>query len=106
MAYADYEFYESSFFGSKIPRNDFLYFAARASEYLDSLIFPETDEITLANACCTCAEILYSAQQEKQITSEKVGDYSVSYAANQTVVADELRSAAARYLKIRSVGWV
>lgn len=106
MAYADYDFYYCEFYGRKIPEEEFPYFAERASEYLDSLSFAETDEIRLAKACCACAEIIYSAQPEKQITSEKVGDYSVSYAASQTTVADELLKTASGYLNLRSVGWI
>lgn len=106
MAYADYTFYTTSYYGSKIPENDFPYFSERASDYIDSLSFAETDEISLAKACCACAEIMYSAQPEKQISSEKVGDYSVSYAQDQTSVADELLKTASGYLNLRSVGWI
>lgn len=106
MAYADYKFYTTEFYGSKISETEYPYFAERASEYLDSLSFAETDEISLAKACCACAEIMYSAQTENQITAEKVGDYSVSYAQTQTTVADELLKTASRYLNLRSVGWI
>lgn len=106
MAYADYTFYTAEFYGNKMSEAEYPYFAERASEYLDSLSFAETDEISLAKACCACAEIMYSAQPEKQITTEKVGDYSVSYAQTQTTVADELFKTASRYLNLRSVGWI
>ena len=106
MLYADYDFYKISFYGNKIPEKDFLYYAARASEYLDGLSFAETDEYSLAKACCACAEIIYSAQPNKQISSEKVGDYSVSYAQAQTNVTDDLLKTAKRYLNLRSVGWI
>lgn len=55
MAYADYTFYTADFHGNKISETDYPYFAERASEYLDSLSFAETDEISLAKACCACA---------------------------------------------------
>lgn len=106
MAYADYDFYTCEFYGKKIPEEEFPYFAERASEYIDSLIFPEPEEIRLKNACCVCAEIMYGAQPDKQISSEKVGDYSVSYASGQTKAADELLAAVSRYLDIRTVGWI
>ena len=106
MAYADHNFYTTEYHGKKIPEEEFPYFAERASDYIDSLNFAETDEISLAKACCACAEIIYSAQPEKKITSEKVGDYSVSYAANQTSVADELLKTASRYINLRRVGWI
>ena len=47
MAYADYTFYTADFHGNKISETDYPYFAERASEYLDSLSFAETDEISL-----------------------------------------------------------
>lgn len=106
MAYADYDFYIYDYFGERIPEEDFKYFSERASEYIDGLIFDEPEEITLKKACCACAEIMYSAQTENQITAEKVGDYSVSYAQTQTTVADELLKTASRYLNLRSVGWI
>ena len=106
MAYADYTFYTADFHGNKISETDYPYFAERASEYLDNLSFAETDEISLAKACCACAEIMYSAQPENQISSEKVGDYSVNYSAAQTDVADVLLKTASRYLNLRSVGWI
>lgn len=106
MVYADYEFYKKSFFGIKIPEDDFLYFAARASEYLDSLRFSETDEISLSKACCACAEIMYSSQPDKQLMSEKAGDYSVTYASSQTNVSDDLFRTAKKYINIPTVGWI
>mgnify|MGYP002727238318 FL=1 len=106
MAYADYTFYSAVFYGSKIPENEYPYFAERATEYIDSLTFAASDDTQLSKACCACAEVMYSAQPDKQVTSEKVGDYSVSYAAAQTTVAEELIRIASRYLDIRSVRWV
>lgn len=106
MAYADYTFYTTVFYGNKIPEQEYPYFAERASEYIDSLTFLAADDTRLGKACCACAEIMYSAQPDKQITSEKVGDYSVSYASAQTTAADDLLSTASRYLDIRSVGWI
>lgn len=106
MAYADYTFYTAEFYGKKISETDYPYFAERSSEYLDSLNFAETDKISLAKACCACADIMYSVQPENQISSEKVGDYSVNYSAAQTDVADVLLKTASRYLNLRSVGWI
>lgn len=106
MAYADYTFYTTVFYGSKIPENEYPYFAERATEYIDSLTFAASDDTQLSKAFCACAEVMYSAQPDKQVTSEKVGDYSVSYAATQTTVAEELIQTASRYLDIQSVRWV
>ena len=37
MAYADYEFYKTSFFGNVVPESDFMRFAERASDFIDTL---------------------------------------------------------------------
>lgn len=106
--YADYTFYTESFFGSKIPEDAFPYFAARATDYINSLDFDEAkaDETALANCCCACAEVLYAAAPEQSKTSEKVGDYSVTYGSSQLTTAEQLLTLAGRYLDIRSVGWL
>ena len=66
MAYADYTFYTTVFYGSKIPENEYPYFSERATEYIDSLTFAASDDTQLSKACCACAEIMYSAQPDKQ----------------------------------------
>lgn len=107
MPYADYDFYKNTFFGSKIPESDFNYYAARASEYLDSKFGKNAaDEEHLAKACCALAEIIYSEEPGKIVSSEKVGDYSVTFAASASMNASlesRLAETAARYIPI--VGW-
>ena len=39
MAYADYDFYTTSYFGSVVPEADFDRLAARASDFIDTLTF-------------------------------------------------------------------
>lgn len=39
MAYADYEFYTTSFFGSVVPEADFPRLAERASDFVDEITF-------------------------------------------------------------------
>jgi len=89
MIYADFNFYTAEYFGSKIPEKDFNFYAMRASEELDSRTFGRIAEITPAirKACCAVAEVLYSdgvshAKSERGISSEKVGNYSVSYSGS------------------------
>ena len=107
MPYADYDFYKNTFFGSKIPEDDFLYFAARASEYIDSRFGENAaDEEVLAKACCALAEVFYDDQPEQNISSEKVGDYSVNYsttASRSESLESRLAKTAARYIPL--VGW-
>jgi hypothetical protein len=107
MPYADYDFYRNMFFGSKIPEDSFLYYAARASEYLDSNFGEYTaDEELMSKACCALAEVFYSDEPEQNASSEKVGDYSVTYASSVSrskSLESRLAEAAARYIPI--VGW-
>lgn len=105
MPYADYNFYKNTFFGSKISEDDFLYYAARATEYIDSRFGEEAaDQDVLARACCALAEVLFGCEPGKVVSSEKVGDYSVTYAADQSVsLESRLAKTAARYIPI--VGW-
>ena len=39
MAYADYEFYKTSFFGATVPESDFMRFSERASDFIDMMTF-------------------------------------------------------------------
>ena len=39
MAYADYEFYTTSYFGSDVPETDFSRLAERASDFVDTMTF-------------------------------------------------------------------
>ena len=39
MAYADYEFYTTSYFGSVVPETDFSRLAERASDFVDTMTF-------------------------------------------------------------------
>lgn len=39
MAYADYEFYTTSYFGDTVPESDFPRYAERASDRIDVLTF-------------------------------------------------------------------
>lgn len=109
MIYADYDFYTAEFLGNKIPEKDFKYYALRASEELDSRTFGRIGEITtdIKKACCGVAEVLYSegisrSNSEKGISSESVGNYSVSYsgssAENDKTVKKRIKSEIEKYL--------
>lgn len=84
MAYADYSFYTNSFKGSEISLPDFDYYAERASDIIDSKVDTRStsNEIKVKKACCSIANILHKSDS-KEITSEKVGDYSVNFAQHQ-----------------------
>ncbi len=68
MAYADYEFYKTSFFGNVVPESDFNRFSERASDFIDLLTFDrltdglpvdERQQKRIKKAVCAAADILY-----------------------------------------------
>ena len=68
MAYADYEFYKTSFFGNVVPESDFKRFSERASDFIDQLTFDrladglpwdERQQKRIKKAVCAAADILY-----------------------------------------------
>ncbi len=106
MAYADVIFYRTVFIGRKISDKDFLYYAERATDYLyRQNIDNNVDEILIKKACCAVAEVLHSYDDpEQNISSEKVGDTSVSYATKsaESKQRDLLR---AMYMYIPILRW-
>lgn len=123
MAYADFTYYTTTFFGDAVPEGEFPKFAERASEYLDYITIgkasanPELD--ALKKACCAIAELYRTSQQAQKaadaaetaggaIASESVGSWSRSYhsgadLAKQSVelssqLSQQMYSVAFRYL--------
>ena len=71
MAYADYEFYTTSYFGSVVPETDFSRLAERASDFVDTMTFDRlvdglpTDERSqkrIKKAVCSLAELMYQIE--------------------------------------------
>ncbi len=99
--YIDYTYYSSVFGGSLIPETDFEKTATKASNYVRLRILNRNItgfESAVKNCTCEVAEIVYKHNQLKKnyqemienissgnnsgiVTSEKVGDYSVSKAS-------------------------
>lgn len=79
MAYTDYEFYTTSFFGSVVPETDFPRLAERASDFVDTMTFNRlvdglpTDERSqkrIKKAVCSLAELMYQIElAEKNATN-------------------------------------
>ena len=94
MAYADYEFYTTSYFGSVVPETDFPRLAERASEFVDTMTFDRlvdglpTDERSqkrIKKAVCSLAELMYQIelaeknainQASSNVTDTNVGNIS------------------------------
>nr|DAM67173.1 MAG TPA: Head Tail Connector Protein [Caudoviricetes sp.] len=79
MAYADYEFYTTSYFGSVVPETDFPRLAERASDFIDLMTFDrlvdglpsnERSQKRIKKAVCSLSELLYQLElAEKNATS-------------------------------------
>ena len=79
MAYADYEFYTTSYFGSVVPETDFPRLAERASDFIDLMTFDrlvdglpsnERSQKHIKKAVCSLSELLYQLElAEKNATS-------------------------------------
>lgn len=81
MAYADYEFYKTSFFGNVVPESDFNRFSERASDFIDVLTFDrlvdglpgdERQQKRIKKAVCAAADILYQIDIAEQNAASAV----------------------------------
>ena len=71
MAYADYEFYTTSYFGSVVPETDFPRLAEKASDFIDTITFNrlvdglptnERSQKRIKKAVCSLAELMYQIE--------------------------------------------
>ncbi len=71
MAYADYEFYKTSYLGSVVPETDFPRLAERASEFVNTMTFDRLVDGLPTNECsqkrikkvvCSLAELMYQIE--------------------------------------------
>lgn len=94
MAYADYEFYTTSYFGSVVPEADFPRLAERASDFVDTMTFDrlvdglpanERSQKRIKKAVCLLAELMYQIelaeknainQASANLTDTNVGNIS------------------------------
>lgn len=96
--YADYDYYVTVFHG-KLSKDDYTPLADAAEAYIDSKTdfalkkFASDTESELygrVKMCsCVLADRMYKIDRGGKKTSEKVGDYSVSYANDNVKSADE-----------------
>lgn len=82
MAYTDYEFYKSKFYGDTVPESDFLKYAERASDRIDQYTFdrlvdglPENEraKTKVQKAVCAVADAIYQIEQIKKASMDTVG---------------------------------
>lgn len=93
MAYADYDFYADSYFGSVVPESDFMRLAERASDFLDTLTFdrltdglptPEKYQKRIKKAVCAVAEIYYQLDLAQKQALAAASGASAATDANGT----------------------
>lgn len=80
MAYADYDFYTTSYFGSVVPETDFPRLAERASDFVNTMTFDrlvdglpsnERSQKRIKKAVCSLAELMYQIElAEKNATNQ------------------------------------
>ncbi|MDO5125339.1 MAG: hypothetical protein Q4D35_03065 [Ruminococcus sp.] len=104
MPYANYSYYLDCYNGSMISASDFSYYAKRATAYIKSHV-KDIDAETAAQACCALSEAIFKYEDKStNISSEKVGDYSVTYKSeNQSTLEDRLADVLKLY--INPIGW-
>lgn len=82
MAYTDYEFYTTKYYGDTVPESEFPKYADRASDRIDMITFdrladglPENDRANtkVQKAVCAVADALYQIDQIKKASMETVG---------------------------------
>lgn len=88
MAYADYEFYTTSYFGSVVPETDFPRLAEKASDFIDTMTFNrlvdglptnERSQKRIKKAVCSLAELMYQIElAEKNATNAAVSGASTA----------------------------
>ena len=105
MAYANYGYYKDCYNGSMINQSDFPYYAGRATAYIKSRMVNSADIDTLAQACCALSEAIFKHEDKSHnISSEKVGDYSVNYKTEaDTALEDKMAKTLSQY--ISPIGW-
>jgi hypothetical protein len=91
MAYADYDFYTTSYFGSVVLETDFPRLAERASDFVDTMTFDRlvdglpTNERTqkrIKKAVCSLAELMYQIElAEKNATNAAASGASTTIAS-------------------------
>lgn len=82
MAYTDYEFYKSKFYGDTVPESDFLKYAERASDRIDQYTFdrlvdglPDDERVKtkVQKAVCAVADTMYQIDQIKKASMDTIG---------------------------------
>mgnify|MGYP002768724989 CR=1 FL=1 len=117
MAYADYEFYTTSYFGSVVPETDFPRLAERASDFVDlmtsdrlvdGLPTNERSQKRIKKAVCSLAELMYQIElAEKNAINQATAnltDTNVGSISSGTVTSVSSGSESISYATPQQVG--
>lgn len=132
MAYADYEFYTSKFFGDTVPESEFPKYAERASDRIDQYTFDrlvdglpdnERAKTKVQKAVCAVADAIYQIEQikkasvdatgtiqredgtvvNKTVSSISSGNESISYATGNNAMGNSIYAQASMDKKVENV---
>lgn len=92
----DFNFYSESFFGEKIPEEEFAYYEKAAADRLSAMTQHRCDEAEDATkfAVCAIAEILFATDGRVGVSSESSDGFSAAYTGFESAIY----KAAAQYL--------
>lgn len=117
MAYADYDFYKTSYFGSVVPETDFPRLAERASGFVDTMTFDrlvdglpknERSQKRIKKAVCSLAELMYQIElaEKNAINQASAGaaDTNVGHKSTGVVTSVSSGSESISYATPQQIG--
>ena len=123
MAYADYEFYTTSYFGSAVPETDFPRLAERASDFVDTMTFDrlvdglsadERSQKRIKKAVCSLAELMYQIelaeknainQASTNVTDINVGNISTGIVTSVSSGSESISYATPQQIGASAKEW-
>lgn len=123
MAYADYEFYTTSCFGSVVPETDFPRLAERASDFIDTMTFNrlvdglptnERSQKRVKKAVCSLAELMYQIelaeknainQASSNVTDTNVGNISTGVVTSVSSGSESISYATPQQIGASAKEW-
>ena len=123
MAYADYEFYTTSYFGSVVPEADFPRLAERASDFVDLMTFDrlvdglptnERSQKRIKKTVCSLAELMYQIelaeknainQASANVTDINVGNISTGIVTSVSSGSESISYATPQQIGASAKEW-
>ena len=123
MAYADYEFYTTSYFGSVVPETDFPRLAERASDFVDlitsdrlvdGLPTNERSQKRIKKTVCSLAELMYQIelaeknainQASANVTDINVGNISTGIVTSVSSGSESISYATPQQIGASAKEW-